>query len=809
MKGQAKLIKFVVGIVGVVILVAIIFSKMILNSDRLTALVLPKISQILNRDVSAEEVELSFFPTIGIKITGLRVSNPSYGRFYSPYLLETKSIVIDAKILPLLKNRLEINNVIFYSPTLFIEQSGNGKMNTDQLLRDSFKSQRNTTSGSLSSLLLSNFEISNGNIIFYNNKSDVSVKLLDVDLTSRIQTVVEENKLALNSKFDIGNFQIWKGNSDIFNGSSINAVAKLDYDTRHDIMNIQSADASVFGINLRSSAFVSFYPNFEISASLANTDSSAESIYNLLPPFLQNQMIQNTIKGKLGVHLEYMRRNQRETFAMSFKLRNFRSALHSGDSLSIKELSAKWFSRTTTRTNDGTPESASDSSLFLFSMPDAFLGDNFISATIDISPPKTASARVSANINLDKLARSLGTTATNKFSGTVRATYRLNMSPKSGKVNADGLITFGDALVRIPIGIDTLYNGECDGSISFKNNKAVLNKLLLRLGASDMVLTGTLIDYPNIFLGRKTLMPSARIQIISKNFSTIGLLPHLNLNLGRQFLSWLPRANIRLSFNLNKFVTPTDTLTKVSGNMQVQEFFVKMNELKYTSTLGAFNAAGWIDYGQEDKTVFGFKSRIATSNFGKLLARYLRLDKNQIEGGVGRGNLTLSGYYDDSGKVNLPTVSGRGQFRISNVSLRDYSVLTELYNYLGIEKRNDLKMNNVSFNADLTDGRVYFNKLIGYGAPLDLRLDGWHGFDGTLDYKLVLRIHMPASLEVLHHLQKSYPDISASADGLLSIELVAGGTTNDARFTITGFNSKLADKHIETSVTNTALYSLK
>ena len=161
MKSRSRIVRIIASIVGIVIVATIIISKVVFSSDRLTALVLPKISQILNREVSAKGVELSLFPTIGIRITGFRISNPSSGRFESPYLLDAKSVVIDAKILPLLKNRLEINNIIFYSPTIYIEQNALGRLNTDRLLSSSYYRDAPNPGGSLSSLLLSNFEVSN------------------------------------------------------------------------------------------------------------------------------------------------------------------------------------------------------------------------------------------------------------------------------------------------------------------------------------------------------------------------------------------------------------------------------------------------------------------------------------------------------------------------------------------------------------------------------------------------------------------------------------------------------------------------
>jgi hypothetical protein len=777
MRRGARIVKYSVALVGLVILCVIILSKFVFSSDKLTALVLPRISQILNREVSAENVELSFFPTIGIRITGLRVANPSYGNFYSPYLLDSKAMVIDAKILPLFKNRLEINNIIFFSPTIFIEQNDRNRVNTDHLLSDSFYRETKNVRGSLSSLLLSNFEISNGNIIWYNSKTGISMKFLNTDLTSKIKTVVEENKLVLNSRVRVGKYELWKNNSQLYEGSPIDVDAKLDYDKRHDQINIESEKTSIFGVNLKSSVTLSFYPHPRISLYTVNLDSTADCIYDLLPTYIRDVIVRNSMKGKLALQFNYDKREQNTNANLFVHLSNFNASMESGDSLSIRDLKASYFQK-------------NDSSAVSFSMPSASLGDNLASVVFNIIPPRNGNARILLNIELKKLAHSLGMPDVDKLSGSIRARYNFDYNSQTNRTKADGLISFADALVQIPIGIDTLYTGECDGSISMKNNRATFNRLLLRLGASDLVLTGTLKDYQNIFLGHGASMPLAGLKIASKTFSTIGLLPHMNLNIGRQTLAWFPKANISMDFKVGRFILPNDTLTKLSGNLQIQDYFVRLNHVSYVSPVGTFSVSGWSDYGQEGKITFGLKTMVGTWSFGKLVKRYS--GGGQIVGGAGKGFLTLNGVCDDSGRVDLAGLGGRGQFTLSNIQLKRYSVLNRLYDFLGAHGKDSLKINSTSFSFDIADGRVYFNKLIAYGTPFDFRLDGWQGFDGTLDYKLNLRVYLPVSTQIISHLKPSYPDVAPTADGVLGMAIVAGGTTSDSRFTIVGFNTRLA-----------------
>ncbi len=778
MSRNRNIIKYLSATIGIVILVALIFSKIIFSSDRLTALVLPKISQLLNREVSAEQVELSFFPTIGIKVIGLRVSNPSSGKFETPYLLDAKSVVIDAKILPLLKNRLVINNVIFYSPTFYLEQDSRGKLNTDHLLSESFNRERGNVRSSLSSLLLSNFEVANGSFVWDNDRAGTSVRFLNVDFTSRIKTVVEEDRLLLTSQLRVRRFEFWKGTSNLFTGDNVNLAADLDYDKQHDLVKIRSDRGSVFGIHLKSAITYSFYPSTTLSVISVNVDSSARGLYNILPAPLKKVVIEKSITGRFGLTLRLRRHDSFTDMQFDASLKDFNAGLRSGDSLSIHNLAWKYVI-------------FGDSSALSVSMPRATLGQNFASIHLLMSPPSTASARIAGDIDLAKLARNLDMPKEDRFSGTIQARYAFNYDANSGLVHGNGLVNFNDALVQLPIGIDTLYTGECDGSVLLKNNRATFNKLLVKLGASDMVISGTLTNYQTAFVGARTSIPSLKLRIVSRTFNTIGLLPHMNLNIGRPVLAWLPTANISLNFNAGKFLMPADSLSNVSANLQLLDYFVKLRSLSYTTSIGNFEVSGWTDYSQENRTTFSVKTRISTSDFGKLLRRYI--GKDEISGGIGKGSLNINGVFNDSGKMDLASLGGRGRLQLSNVTINRYSVLTKLYSFLGVKDKESARFKSAAFTVDITDGRIYFNRLIAFGTPFNFKLDGWHGFDGTLDYKLALKVFPPLSTEMATHLQKTYPDLSLGPDKSLALGVVAGGTTTDARFTIVSFNGAIAD----------------
>lgn len=771
---RTKILRVVAGLTLTIIAVSIIFSKVVFNSDRLTSIVIPRISQLLNRQVSAESVELSFFPTLGIRITGLRVSNPENSKFSSPYFIDSKSIVIDARILPLLKNRLEINNVIFYSPRIYLEKNSRNQWNTDKLFSEAYYHENVSTKGSFSSLLLSNFEIDNGTVIYISQNRRLVFSAFNVDLKSRIKTVVKENRLVSETILSVGGLELQSGGTTISFPNPLELTARFDYDKRHDLLNITSQYAKLFGISLRANMQVSYFPQNRLSVDIENTDSSAMTLWDILPNFLQSSSKRESFKGKVVFNLKYTQTGSSHYFNFTSALKNVSLQLDSGDSLSTRLILLGYYSY-------------QDSSYFRMRVDSARLGKNNFALNFSMSSPYFVSAFAAADIDFHDLVKSFDLLKRNNFAGNMRVRYALHYDSKKRQTVSSGLVSLGNVIAEVPVGIDTLYKAEIDGAITFNNTFAIFNKLLIKLGGTDMVLSGLAHNYIAVLLGQHTITPTFKFDIVSKTFNTIGIIPHMNLNPGRLSLAWFPMGNTALKLKIGTLVLVNDTLKNVVASLSIADYFVKINSLKYSSQTANYSFMGWVDYSQDNKSTFSLKSIISTSDFGKLFYKFLK--RSEIQGGQARLILNLNGVYLDSGKVDLATLGGSGQLQLGQATLKKYSVLTKMYTYLGAANADSLRIISAAVSFDLTDGRVYFNKFRLHGKPVDIALDGWHGFDGTLDYKITMKVYPPMALAVAKSISKVYSNTIPEKNGNLMINLVVGGTTSDSRFTITAVRS--------------------
>ena len=775
---KTKLIRITATLTLAIIAMSIILSKVVFNSDRLTAIVIPKISQLLNRQVSAESVELSFFPTFGIRITGLRVSNPDNSKFFSPYLIDSRSIVIDARILPLLKNRLEINNVIFYSPRIYIEKNVNQQWNTDKLFNETYYHKTAAVKGSVSSLLLSNFEIDNGTVNYISEKRRLIFSASNIDLKSRITTVVTENKLVSETNLHIGKFELQTGGTTISFQDPLKLRAVLNYDRRHDLLNATTKEARLFGIGLRAYMQVSYFPQNRFSLNIENTDSSAMTLWDILPSFLQKVSNRESFKGQVTLNLNYNSSGFSHYFSFTSALKNISLKLDSGDSLSTRLILLKWYTY-------------QDSSYLNMRVDSTRMGFNDFSFSLAMSPPYFVSAFAVANVDFHELGKSFDLLKRNNFSGNMRIRYALRYDSRTRQTTSSGLISLGNVLAEVPVGIDTLYKAEIDGAIKFTNSTAIFDKVLIKLGGTDLVLSGSAYNYIATLIGQRLLTPSFKFDIVSKTFNTVGIIPHMNLNPGKLFLAWFPAGNTALKLKMGTLILVNDTLKNVMASMNIEDYFVKINSLRYSSGIGNYSFAGWVDYSQESRTTFSLKSIISTGDFGKLFYKFL--GRNEIIGGQAKLIISLNGVYLDSGMVDLATLGGSGKLQVSSATVRGYTVLTKMYNFLGVPNADSLRITTAAVSFDLTDGRVYFNKFLLNGKPADINLEGWHGFDGTLDYKIKMKVYPPVAFLVAKRMSATYSNLILGKNDDLLISLVVGGTTTDSRFTVTSVRSGSAN----------------
>lgn len=182
-----KAIKIIGIIVGVFLLLwvgAALAVRMIFPPEKVKAMVLPKIEQQVGRAVSVEKVGLSVFPYLGAGIKGLSIAETDREGFDIDPLMTIGEFQVRIAVMPLLRGKAEIAEIIIAEPHIKVETDSSGSFNFDDLAfmvkdtaaKSEVPEEPKSSGGLPVPLALHRFEIRDGSIEYVNRKSGESLR---------------------------------------------------------------------------------------------------------------------------------------------------------------------------------------------------------------------------------------------------------------------------------------------------------------------------------------------------------------------------------------------------------------------------------------------------------------------------------------------------------------------------------------------------------------------------------------------------------------------------------------------------------
>ncbi len=178
--------KILYGLVGLVVLLvgAVIILPAFLPKDALKAQIETTASESLGRQVTLDgPIDISIFPTRA-KVQGLTVANAE--GFSRPYLMSVETAEVAVRLLPLLRQQVDITAFILDAPTIHLEQKADGTANwvlgttpTEGSPAAGEDDAPQTVSGDVS---LGDVRINNG-VITFENGTETSYQATDANMT--------------------------------------------------------------------------------------------------------------------------------------------------------------------------------------------------------------------------------------------------------------------------------------------------------------------------------------------------------------------------------------------------------------------------------------------------------------------------------------------------------------------------------------------------------------------------------------------------------------------------------------------------
>ncbi len=117
-------------LVALVLAVALVFAvrfRSLLDPETLADRLEPRISQAVNRPVSIEGASLRVWPRPGVSVEGIRIGNR--GMFSETALATADAVVLEPRLLPLLRRQIVIDRIVVRSPRVLLRVAEDGTSN--------------------------------------------------------------------------------------------------------------------------------------------------------------------------------------------------------------------------------------------------------------------------------------------------------------------------------------------------------------------------------------------------------------------------------------------------------------------------------------------------------------------------------------------------------------------------------------------------------------------------------------------------------------------------------------------------------
>ena len=201
----------VIGLIAVVIIGLTLYVKSYLQSDRLKALIIPKVEQATGRKVNIDAINVSIFS--GISVLGIHLKDTDGAKDF----VAAREFVLKYDFMPLLSKKLVINSIQLVDPSLYVTRDDNGRFNFDDIIEHmkagkKSEVQKPESSGGIPlSIVADKIGISNAKVEFADAKKELPNVTAVSDAELKVSAGTEPGALKFSGKANIKSLDVVMG----------------------------------------------------------------------------------------------------------------------------------------------------------------------------------------------------------------------------------------------------------------------------------------------------------------------------------------------------------------------------------------------------------------------------------------------------------------------------------------------------------------------------------------------------------------------------------------------------------------------
>lgn len=285
--------------------------KVYFDSQRLKKLVLPYLERRTGREINIERINLSLWPQFGIKLVGVEVANPS--GFTQQNLAHLDSFTFSVKLLPLLEEKIEIDDLILTGLELDLIKKEDGannyqlatasketKDNNQKRKRGNQKAQTSDSTKPSFSLNLENIRINEGEITYNDLSQKGSYKIKGINSSNKLEFSGNNNKVMTTGELNISELSLAANRFSQFDDKlKFSLTHQLNFDLQKNILKAEQFDFKFNEFELNNSFQVDLLKNgFAVKNLISSNQNSTLEIADLSK---EGTKLYFSLQGKLDL----------------------------------------------------------------------------------------------------------------------------------------------------------------------------------------------------------------------------------------------------------------------------------------------------------------------------------------------------------------------------------------------------------------------------------------------------------------------------------------------------------------------------
>jgi len=428
----------------------------------------------------------------------------------------------------------------------------------------------------------------------------------------------------------------------------------------------------------------------------------------------------------------------------------------------------------------------------------ATLGTSTIGGALSIvdfdDPMLSASFR--GNLNLGEVKEYYPLDPGTDLTGAITGDFSISGKAKvQTSIKANGRLEFKNVTIKTATSPKPLRN--LNGSIAFNNQLIESKQLTMTIGESDMQLAFTMRNYLALVMEEAAAAgkPSMLVTLTSRQLRTADLMPdetraqpETKQAAGAKGdketqAALLPTMDVDASVSIGKFVTEKFEFTDARGSVKIRDGVITLQNFSVNAFQGSVVARGMLDVRRMDRRPFDLNLDITGVEANAFLPKFTSFGNNMF--GKFSMNTSIRGDLNDTLGLNTKTLAGQGTVQVFDGKLVGYPLTMKLADYTGVNELREVQFKNWSNAYTIADGRLHIKDLKIVSATTDMNVNGSQGFDGTLDYRILVRLPESFSSKLrIGGVGADVLNFLKDDQGRINLNLKVTGTTADPVFAL-------------------------